>query len=479
MDFSCYLKDNCRCRSNQNSDLLVCFGCECEVHDLCGDYDEDGHLWCFSCSKSGRYKVGALLTKNREDYLEESLYAFIPKASPTNTLPTISGVTAEALIPNTSPTKAGATTDVSPNKSHEYIGDQVLFGDAAATSKPCSNVAVAFAAEALADTSLPDSGNFMDSKSILDVDAYTNFFYVTQGTNGSDTSSIILEHDMAHYVAAIEGAEKLLIYPFLGAHRVELAAKALSLCDFNASYNDEQLISLQLQSSVGRNQIITFYDFDRNSLNKGTYVNDNVIDFWMLWISRNIPSTMSNILILSTHFYSEMLSQGVETVSGWSLHKNRDVFSFKIILLPVNLDNHWSLCGIYYANKIELLPNSNAHNNERPFMMHLDSLNYHSAGVISKNVRMWLNYEWKKRSGLERDLPNPSNFPIIRPKGKLCDVVFVHSSIVHHCFLENIFASASFVQSLNRKMVMIAACIYVDLHMNYIKLGFKHSYVMR
>ncbi len=94
-----------------------------------------------------------------------------------------------------------------------------------------------------------------------------------------------------------------------------------------------------------------------------------------------------------------------------------------------------SVVGIYYANKIELLANPNAYNNERPFMMRLDSLNYHSAAVIYKNVMRWLNYEWNKRSGLEGDILTPSNFPIIRPKGKLDDVVMVHSFIVCHFFL--------------------------------------------
>ncbi len=57
----------------------------------------------------------------------------------------------------------------------------------------------------------------MDTESVLDVDAvtnYTNFPALTQGTYDSDTSSVILEHDMAHYVAAIEGHDKTVSLSF-------------------------------------------------------------------------------------------------------------------------------------------------------------------------------------------------------------------------------------------------------------------------
>jgi Ulp1 family protease len=229
-----------------------------------------------------------------------------------------------------------------------------------------------------------------------------------------------LEYDTAQYVRDFEGHEKLLVYPFLGVDRVELAAKELSLCDFNSFYNIDQLITLQLDASVGRNQIITFFDWERNSLNECNYVNDNIIDFWMLWISMNIHSSMTSIIILSTHFYTELLNQGVEAVSNWNFNKNRDLFSTEIILVPINLDQHWSLCAIYYANKIQVLAKSGPiHVNEGPFLMHLDSLTYHSADTISRNIRMWLNYEWKKKiSGFKGDILNPYNFKLIRPKGK-------------------------------------------------------------
>jgi hypothetical protein len=216
MDRFCYLKENCRCQSHQNPDFLFCVGCECELHDLCGDYDEDGHIWCFTCSYSGCYKVGTLLKKNHEDYLEETLQ------------------TVQAL----SPTKPISTSTL-----------LLEAGDATTTTNSCSNVARALAAEL--DTSFTESGSNMDTQSIIEIDEVTNYPILMQGkieSDNSDSSSVIFIYAMAHYIAAIEGTDKLLVYPFLGAHRVELVAKELSLYDFYPSFNVEQRISLQLDT---------------------------------------------------------------------------------------------------------------------------------------------------------------------------------------------------------------------------------------
>jgi len=340
--------------------------------------------------------VGTLLTKNREDYLEETVQ------------------TAQTLTPTKIVSRSGMLLEAN---------------DAETTSNPSSTLALPLAAEP--DSTLVQSCINTDAQSIVDVDTVTTFPFSTQATYDSDTSSLILEYDTDRYVRDIEGHEKLLVYPFLGADRVELAAKELSLCDFNSFYNIDRLITLQLDASVGRNQIITFFDRDCNSLNECNYVNDNIIDFWMLWMSRNIHSSMTSIFILSTNFYTELLHQGVEAVSNWNFNKNRDLFSTEIILVPINLDQHWSLCAIYYANKIQVLAKSgHVHVNEGPFLMHLDSLTYHSADTISRNIRMWLNYEWKKKiSGFKGDILNPYNFKLIRPKGKFF-MVTMKSSIV-------------------------------------------------
>jgi len=61
--------------------------------------------------------------------------------------------------------------------------------------------------------------------------------------------------------------ERWLSYPFLGGDEVELAAKRLALCDPMTLFKLEDLITVQLEKSVGRNQIITFSKLDRLLLN--------------------------------------------------------------------------------------------------------------------------------------------------------------------------------------------------------------------
>jgi hypothetical protein len=69
----------------------------------------------------------------------------------------------------------------------------------------------------------------MDHDSEIDVDPSTNFPITLQGTHNSDISSVSWEHDTAHYIAVIVSTDRLLVYPVLGAERVELAAKVAYL----------------------------------------------------------------------------------------------------------------------------------------------------------------------------------------------------------------------------------------------------------
>ncbi len=82
-------------------------------------------------------------------------------------LTTLVGESVASLAKEGADAAVGSTT-----KEHiSSIGPQVQLGDATTTSS--SNIALALAAQA--DTSLAVSGNFMDTESVLDVDAVTNF----------------------------------------------------------------------------------------------------------------------------------------------------------------------------------------------------------------------------------------------------------------------------------------------------------------
>ncbi len=130
--------------------------------------------------------------------------------------------------------------------------------------------------------------------------------------------------------------QRLLVYPFVAADRIELAAEGLDMCDYQVDYNEDRLISLQLESSVGRNHSMEFTQTDFDTLNPGCFVNDVVIGFWLLWISRNEFPKSSDVFIFCTFFYTKLLEDGgEELVSRWCRNKKVDIFSKKIVLFPV------------------------------------------------------------------------------------------------------------------------------------------------
>jgi glycosyltransferase involved in cell wall biosynthesis len=97
----------------------------------------------------------------------------------------------------------------------------------------------------------------------------------------------------------------LLVYPFLGADNVEKASWELPLCDTGDDFTTSQLITNQLEKSVGRNHIETITQFDRYSLYDNQFVNN--IDFWMLYLSRNCSQGASSEYFFTSHFYSKLI----------------------------------------------------------------------------------------------------------------------------------------------------------------------------
>jgi Ulp1 family protease len=52
------------------------------------------------------------------------------------------------------------------------------------------------------------------------------------------------------------------------------------------------------------------------------WLNDCLIDFWMLWITRKEPSEENWIRIFNTHFYTSMVDNGVDHMLKWTEKKN-------------------------------------------------------------------------------------------------------------------------------------------------------------
>jgi Ulp1 family protease len=68
------------------------------------------------------------------------------------------------------------------------------------------------------------------------------------------------------------------------------------------------------------------------------------------------------------------------------------------VYLPVNLNQHWSLCVLMDPSKAREFAIANVKDDsfEIHLMLHVDSLHYHNSSVVGNNVRRFLNISWKQ-----------------------------------------------------------------------------------
>jgi Ulp1 family protease len=163
-------------------------------------------------------------------------------------------------------------------------------------------------------------------------------------------------------------------------------------------------------------------DFDHQSLNPEVYVNDNVIDFWMMWVTRNVLDQVSSIVIFTSHFYSCLINNnfGLKHASQWIQNRRVDIFLKQIIMFPINLDKHWSLMVAYYPGSVSNCCAAKSLNDTdcAPIMLHLDSLLLHNGRIISEKLRMFLSWEWSKKKGQSiGDIFTDVTYPVFSPDG--------------------------------------------------------------
>ena len=63
-------------------------------------------------------------------------------------------------------------------------------------------------------------------------------------------------------------------------------------------------------------------------------------------ISRQEAMATSCVHFFTSHFYTTLQDEGVDAVSSWTTKKGIDIFSKRIIFLPINQSLHWSLCAV-------------------------------------------------------------------------------------------------------------------------------------
>jgi sentrin-specific protease 7 len=91
-------------------------------------------------------------------------------------------------------------------------------------------------------------------------------------------------------------------------------------------------------------------------------------------------------------------------VETWTKKKAIDIFEKKFVFIPINKSLHWSLCVV--INPGAIIAHNQAledgfegfdANSLFPCILFLDSLKaHHDKASMAKNVKAWLNAEWKR-----------------------------------------------------------------------------------
>jgi Ulp1 family protease len=83
---------------------------------------------------------------------------------------------------------------------------------------------------------------------------------------------------------------------------------------------------------------------------------------------------------------------GIKNVTKWTTKWDLDVFSKKMLFLPIHKDFHWcTICNAGNANSSDCVEEDSSF--EVPFILFLDPLDKHSRKNVYGTVRQWLNAE--------------------------------------------------------------------------------------
>jgi Ulp1 family protease len=176
--------------------------------------------------------------------------------------------------------------------------------------------------------------------------------------------------------------------------------------------------------------MISLYAEDQAKIKDGQFWNDNLIDLWMRWISRKESSSQSAVNFFTAHFYSTLVRDGVDGVSKWTTKKGIDIFSKKVIFIPVNLDSHWSLKAIFSPLMVSVVvdvDDLDPDEMEWTALIFLDSLKLHNSTKIASNIRLWLIHEWSKKTNADctYTIFNEQSLRLYKPQGKSTYVISI------------------------------------------------------
>lgn len=170
---------------------------------------------------------------------------------------------------------------------------------------------------------------------------------------------------------------------------------------------------------LDQSERVTVSTQDYASLEYDTFLNDIIIDFYLLYLANDVlqDSDRDKVHIFSTMFYKRLLQEPrkgakqmaeYETdkkltnaekrhcrVAGWT--KNVDLFEKDMLIIPICEESHWYLLLVVRAGMI-FSPFNIKERKEKgePFFIVLDSMKERQSTAV-KNIRRYLAVEWNKK----------------------------------------------------------------------------------
>jgi Ulp1 family protease len=143
------------------------------------------------------------------------------------------------------------------------------------------------------------------------------------------------------------------------------------------------------------------------------------INFWMQWITRKEPMEENWIQIFNTEFYTVLDDLGVDHVLKCTAKRKLDVFTKKMLILPINKQLHWSLHCVGNPSAVTYCSDVDAEDMEVSYMLFLDPLDHHNRSMVCDKVMFWLNAEWNRKHNNKICIFSPKTMKCFCPKAKI------------------------------------------------------------
>lgn len=144
---------------------------------------------------------------------------------------------------------------------------------------------------------------------------------------------------------------------------------------------------------------VTLKESDYTKLDKGVYLNDNIVDFVL---NAYISTKSRNFHAFNCFFYLTFEEHGFDKIQKW--YKSVDLFAKKYWLIPIAIMDHWLLVIITNPK------NAITKKNPQAQMLLFDSMD---SKILNpqKLLEKYIASEWKQRTGQDvADLEIPLHF---------------------------------------------------------------------